>query len=143
MGVHDAAARGFDSAADEYERARPGYPAAAIDLVIDACGIDAGTRMLDLAAGTGKLTRSLVATGASVVAAEPVEGMARRLHTLLPEVALARTLAEHMPFADGAFRAVTVAQAFHWFDESATLRELARVLVEAPGNRLIGRVHPQ
>ena len=134
MGVHDAAARGFDRAAREYEHARPGYPDQALDLIIQTCGIESGTRVVDLAAGTGKLTRSLVATGAYVIAVEPVDGMARRLSQVLPQVRLVRSLAERLPFAPASLDAVTVAQAFHWFDEQAALGELARVI--CPGGAL-------
>src|SRR5690349_21301911 len=80
--IHPEAAVGFDRAAAAYERARPSYPAAAVDHVVDALGITAGRRVLDLAAGTGKFTRLLLPTGASIVALEPVPGMRQQLLAL-------------------------------------------------------------
>jgi SAM-dependent methyltransferase len=76
--VHDAAARGFQAAADDYERARPDYPAEAIDRLIQELEIGRAARVLDLGAGTGKLTRMLEPTGARLVALDPVEAMAGR-----------------------------------------------------------------
>lgn len=143
MGVHDAAARGFDRAAEQYEHARPGYPAEAVALVVDECGIGPETRVLDLAAGTGKLTRSLTATRATVLAGEPVGGMAERLSAVLPEARLVRTVAENLPFGIASLDAVTIAQAFHWFDETPALRELARVLVPGGGLALIWNVRDE
>jgi SAM-dependent methyltransferase len=126
------ARRGF-SHGDRYERARPGYPEPAVAELCARLGIEAGTRVLDLAAGTGKLTRELVARDARVVAVEPVEGMRRALGALAGVQAMAGT-AESIPLPDGAVEAVTVAQAFHWFDGPRALREIHRVLV--PGGTL-------
>ncbi len=142
-GVHDTAARGFDCAAREYESTRPGYPIGAIDLIVEQCAIGPETVLLDLAAGTGKLTRPLAATGATVIAGEPVEGMARRLSGGLPTVQLLRTLAESLPFAPSSFDAVTVGQAFHWFDETDALAELARVLAPGGGLALVWNVRDE
>ncbi len=88
----------------------------------------------DLAAGTGKLTRLLVPTGAHLVAIEPVEGMRDVLRRVAPAVAVIAGTAEAMPLRSSSLDAVTVAQAFHWFDADAAFRELARVL--RPGGRL-------
>jgi SAM-dependent methyltransferase len=90
--------------------------------------------VLDLAAGTGKLTRELVPTGAEVVAVEPVEGMRAELAEALPAVRALAGTAERIPLPDAAVDAVTVAQAFHWFDGPAALAEIHRVL--AGGGRL-------
>ena len=90
--------------------------------------------MLDLAAGTGKLTRGLVGTGAEVTAVEPVAGMRAKLEAALPQVTAVEGTAEAIPLADGAVDAVCVAQAFHWFDAAAAAREIHRVL--APGGSL-------
>jgi SAM-dependent methyltransferase len=123
--VHPAAAKGFSRSADAYERGRPGYPRAALDWLADRLQLAPGTTVVDLAAGTGKLTRELVRTGAAVVAVEPVAEM----RSLLP--AEARTLegtAEAIPLDGGSVDAVTVAQAFHWFDGERALAEIHRVL---------------
>jgi SAM-dependent methyltransferase len=126
------ARRGF-SHGDRYERARPGYPQPAIAELCARLGIGAGTRVLDLAAGTGKLTRELVARDARVVAVEPVDGMRRQLEALGGVEVRAGT-AESIPLPDAAVEAVTAAQAFHWFDGPRALREIHRVL--APGGAL-------
>lgn len=122
------AAQGFDRNADAYEAARPSYPAEAVAHIVGHASIAPGRRVLDLAAGTGKLTRLLVTTGAEVVAVEPVAGMRAVLARELPGVEVHDGTAEALPLPDGSVDAVTVAQAFHWFDPDAALAELRRVL---------------
>lgn len=124
----EPAAVAFGSVAADYERARPSYPPAAVDLLRRHLGIRPGTRVLDLAAGTGKLTRLLAGTGADVVAVEPVEGMREQLAQAVPEVEILDGTAESIPLPDGSVDAVTVAQAFHWFRFEEALAEIRRVL---------------
>jgi SAM-dependent methyltransferase len=128
------AARGFGANADAYEAARPSYPAEAVAHIVGHGGIGPGRRVLDLAAGTGKMTRLLVPTGAEVVAVEPVAAMRERLTESLPAVGVHDGTAEALPLADGTCDAVTVAQAFHWFDPPVALAEMRRVL--RPGGHL-------
>jgi SAM-dependent methyltransferase len=125
--VAPAAAR-FGDDADRYDRARPGYPETLLDLLAVRTGLGEGTAVLDLAAGTGKLTRQLVARGADVVAVEPSPGMRDRLTAALPGVRVEDGTAEDLPLADGAVDLVTVGQAFHWFDTRPALAEIHRVL---------------
>jgi len=132
--IHPAARLGFDSAADAYERGRPEYPLDAVRWLIGELGIGPDARVLDLAAGTGKFTRMLVLTGARLVAVEPVDGMRRAFHAVLPSVPIAGGTAEAIPLADGSFDGAVVAQAFHWFDAPVAIRELHRVLTA--GGRL-------
>jgi ubiquinone/menaquinone biosynthesis C-methylase UbiE len=132
--VHQAAARGFDLQADAYDRGRPGYPAEAIAFVIETLRIGPGATVVDLAAGTGKLTRELVPTGAELIAIEPVAGMREVLSRSLPDVLVTDGTAESLPLDDASVDGVVVAQAFHWFDGPRALAELARVL--RPGGRL-------
>lgn len=132
--VHQAAARGFDRQADAYDRGRPGYPAEAIAFVIETLRISSGATVVDLAAGTGKLTRELVPTGAELIAIEPVAGMREVLSRSLPDVLVTDGTAESLPLDDASVDGVVVAQAFHWFDGPRALAELARVL--RPGGRL-------
>jgi SAM-dependent methyltransferase len=129
--VHPVAARGFSRSPDAYERARPDYPAAAIEFLALRLGIGPGRRVLDLAAGTGKLTRPLLGTGTDVVAVEPVAQMRAALP---PEAHVLEGTAEAIPLADRDVDAVTVGQAFHWFDGAAALAEIHRVL--RPGGKL-------
>jgi len=120
--VHRAAATGFARSADAYERGRPGYPDDAVDRLVQALP---GRQVVDLAAGTGKLTRALVARGLDVVAVEPVAEMRA---AIAPPARVLDGTAEAIPLPQASAEAVTVAQAFHWFDGERALREIHRVL---------------
>jgi ubiquinone/menaquinone biosynthesis C-methylase UbiE len=121
----------FSSVADAYERARPQYPEEA---AVWLAG-DPSREVVDLAAGTGKLTRVLVRVGHRVTAVEPLPEMLERLVEAVPGVAGAlEGRAEAIPLPDESADAVVVAQAFHWFDQPVALREIARVL--RPGGML-------
>jgi SAM-dependent methyltransferase len=126
--VHEAAATGFARAADAYERGRPGFPDAAVRLLGSELGLRPGRTVLDLGAGTGKLTRLFASSGATIVAVEPVSAMREALRRAAPGVAAVGATAEALPFAPGAADAAAAAQAFHWFDGRRALAELARVL---------------
>jgi ubiquinone/menaquinone biosynthesis C-methylase UbiE len=132
--IHQSAAAGFARAADAYERGRPGFPAAAIGHLVEALRLAPGRRVLELGAGTGKLTRELAPTGAVLTAVEPVAQMRARLEAAVPGAEALEGTAEAIPRPDASADAVVVAQAFHWFDGPRALREIARVLV--PGGRL-------
>jgi SAM-dependent methyltransferase len=123
--LHPRASKGFGRSAAAYERGRPGYPAAAVEFLAARLRLGPGRTVVDLAAGTGKLTRPLLATGAEVVAVEPVPEM----RAALPADARAVDgTAEAIPLPAASADAFTVAQAFHWFDGDATLAEIHRVL---------------
>ncbi|NNG34983.1 class I SAM-dependent methyltransferase [Nakamurella aerolata] len=159
----------FGQRAATYAQFRPGYPDAAVQAGLSAVdatsavgvgpdqdgpdpnagadpnaglGQDAGRhpwRVVDLAAGTGKLTRSLVGHGAGVIGVEPDPQMLAELRRTLPGVDARIGTAEHIPVdpvADGPVRLVAVGQAMHWFDMDTALPEIARVL--APGGVLAG-----
>jgi SAM-dependent methyltransferase len=129
--IHRAAATGFARSVDAYRRGRPGYPADALALVAERLELRPGRTVLDLAAGSGALTRPLLDTGAEVIAVEPVAEM----RAALPSAARALAgTAEAIPLETSSVDAVTVAQAFHWFDGDAALREIHRVL--RPGGLL-------
>jgi ubiquinone/menaquinone biosynthesis C-methylase UbiE len=128
MEVHQTAREGFARGAHAYERSRPGYPDEAIAWLAEELGLRTGATVVDLAAGTGKLTRSLVATGARVIAVEPVGQMLEILRQRAPEAEPREGTAEATGLEDGCADAVTVAQAFHWFDGAAALAEIHRVL---------------
>lgn len=128
---------GFASGSDVYERARPGYSAESVAHLVASTGIGPGSRVLDVAAGTGKLTRSLLAAGAACVAAEPSASMRAACAAAVPGVVQVGADALHLPVADGTFDAVTVAQAFHWFASTEAVDEFARVLRPGGGLALI------
>ena len=119
-----ARARSFGAAAGEYERGRPPYPAEGIDWLLPP---DPG-RVLDLGAGTGKLTRQLHERGLDVVAVEPSAGMRDQFAAVLSEVPLLEGTAEAIPLPDRSVDVVLVAQAWHWVDAPRALAEVARVL---------------
>lgn len=129
--VHRAAAVGFARSADAYERARPDYPPDAIGWLAQRLGLHSGATVVDLAAGTGKLTRPLLQTGARVLAVEPLAEMRAAIG---PPAQVVDGTAERMPLPTASADAVTVGQAFHWFDGDAALTEIHRVL--RPGGAL-------
>jgi SAM-dependent methyltransferase len=134
MPVHEVAQTGFGNEADAYDRARPTYPPDAVGWLVDALGVAPGRTVADVAAGTGKLTRLLMARGAHLIAVEPVPAMYSVLHRSTPDLSLVAATAEAMSLRDASLDAITVAQAFHWFDAPRALREFQRVL--RPGGRL-------
>jgi SAM-dependent methyltransferase len=137
MGVHQAAAEGFERGAESYERGRPGYPKTAVRWMLGGLGVSARSTVVDLGAGTGKLTRMLVRSGAQVIAIEPVPAMRRTFARMLPGVSIIDGTAESMPLASGSVDAVTAAQAFHWFATRRAVDEIHRVLRPDGGLGLI------
>lgn len=135
MTVHPIAARGFAAAADAYERARPDYPAAAVAAIVERLDLRPGRTVLELGAGTGKLTRQLVPSGARILALEPVAEMRAKLAEAAPTAERIDGTAESIPLPAGSVDAVVVAQAFHWFDAIRALSEIHRVL--RPGGRFL------
>ena len=128
MGIHPTAAEGFASIAADYEANRPSYPDPAVAHLATRLDLMPGRTVADVAAGTGKLTRLLLNTGAHVVAVEPVAEMRAQLAQTSPEADALEGVAEQLPLDDASVDAVTVAQAFHWFDAPVAVAELARVL---------------
>lgn len=137
--LHARRAASFGAVATEYALHRPDYPAEAVAWALASLGprrapsIGAPSigRVLDLGAGTGKLTAAIVRCGvptAAVLAVEPDDGMRAELSRRLPEIATLRGSAERIPADDRAVDAVLVGQAFHWFHPGRALPEIARVL---------------
>lgn len=125
--THQARARSFGALAADYAEHRPDYPADGIRWVL--AGATRPVRsVLDLAAGTGKLTAGLLSLGLTVTAVEPDDDMRAELSRRFPEVEALEGTAEAIPLADGSVDAVLVGQAFHWFDHGAALEEMGRVL---------------
>jgi ubiquinone/menaquinone biosynthesis C-methylase UbiE len=127
-------AESFASVAAAYERGRPEYAPAVVGALSAELGIGSGAPVLDLAAGTGKLTRALLAGGLDVVAVEPQGPLREVLSARVGAQRVREGLAEAIPLADASVEAVTVADAFHWFDHAAALAEVRRVL--RPGGGL-------
>ena len=119
---------GFSKAADAYERGRPGYPGELVDWITEVGALGTGSVVVDLAAGTGKLTCDLVRTGAEVIAVEPVAEIRAALVSLLPGVTAVEGTAQATTLRTGSADVVTIAQAFHWFATESALAEIARVL---------------
>ena len=119
---------GFDKAADAYERGRPSYPCETLGYIAETKALAPGCIVVDLAAGTGKLTRDLVTFGAEVIAVEPLAEMRRRLVASAPGALVIAGTAEQTGLRNEVANAVTIAQAFHWFSSDAALAEIQRVL---------------
>jgi ubiquinone/menaquinone biosynthesis C-methylase UbiE len=130
-------ARSFELVADVYERARPGYPPAAIEWVAERLGLREGRTVLDLGAGTGKLTRALLTTGARVIAVEPGDAMLAQLRQAVPGAEAVRGGAEAIPLPDASVDAIAIGQAFHWFRHDEAVPELRRVLRGGGGVALL------
>ncbi|WP_127554597.1 class I SAM-dependent methyltransferase [Actinoplanes sp. OR16] len=126
----DPHAGSFGAAADAYERGRPPYPQKALDWLLPG----GSPRVLDLGAGTGKLSRLVRARGLGVTAVDPSEGMLAELRRTLPDVPAFIGSAEEIPLPDDSADVVLVAQAWHWVDPARALPEITRVLT--PGGRL-------
>jgi ubiquinone/menaquinone biosynthesis C-methylase UbiE len=124
----------FGSVAETYERRRPTYPAALVEWLVERLGLRPGTTIVDLGAGTGKLARDLVPSGARVVAVEPLAQMRAQLEAVVPDAEVLAGTAEQLPLPDGSVDAVVAASAFHWFETEQALAEIHRVLV--PGGAL-------
>jgi SAM-dependent methyltransferase len=137
--VSDRAARSrsFETVAGEYERHRPEYPEEALRWAAGRLGLEPGARVLDVGAGTGKLTRGLVALGFEAVAVEPGAPMLAQLREAVPEAEAHEGPAESIPLRDGSVDAGFAGQAFHWFDRERAVPELHRVTRPGGGLALL------
>ena len=135
MSDRAARSRSFESVAADYERHRPEYPEEALRWAAAQLGLEPGARVLDVGAGTGKLTRGLVAVGFEVVAVDPGAPMLDQLRTAVPEAEAVVAPAESIPLPDESVDAAFAGQAYHWFDRERALPELQRVI--HPGGGLV------
>jgi SAM-dependent methyltransferase len=129
--------RSFETVAEQYERWRPDYPPEAIAWAASQLGLAAGARVVDVGAGTGKLTRGLGAAGFDVVAVEPGAAMLDELRIAVPKAEAHEAPAEQIPLPDASCDAVFAAQCFHWFDRERALAEFHRVLKSGGGLALV------
>ena len=141
MPVDPHAERGFGAGADEYDRHRPGWPEEAVERALAAVGAGPDSTVVDLAAGTGKLTRELLPRTGRVVAVEPSADMRRRLREAVPDADVVDGLADAIPLGDGSADAVLVAEAFHWFATREAVAEIARVLRPDGGLALLWNLY--
>jgi len=139
VGLHPLATR-FASVADAYERGRPDYAPAVVGALAAELGLAPGAPVLDLAAGTGKLSRALLAAGLDVVAVEPQGAMRDRLAAAIGNERVCEGVAEAIPLPDSSVDAVTVADGFHWFDQARALTEIRRVLRQGGGLAVLATV---
>ncbi len=126
----------FGEAAAAYAEHRPNYADAAIRWALEPVAARQPLRLVDLGAGTGKLTASLVRLGVDVTAVEPDQQMLAELRREMPGVRAVSGHAEEIPLPDGSVDAVLAAQSMHWFDMDRAIPEIARVLT--PGGVLAG-----
>jgi ubiquinone/menaquinone biosynthesis C-methylase UbiE len=127
-------AQQFASVAESYERGRPEYTPAVVGATAAELGLGPNAPVLDLGAGTGKLTRALLTAGFDVLAVEPQAALREKLAERVGAERVREGLAEQIPLADASVDAVTAADAFHWFQQPAALEEIRRVL--RPGGGL-------
>jgi ubiquinone/menaquinone biosynthesis C-methylase UbiE len=127
----------FERIAADYHHARPPYAEEAVDWAVARLGLGVGSRVLDLGAGTGTLTRQLAARDLDVVAVEPGEEMRAVLAHDLSDVEAVAGRAEEIPLPDASVDAVTVGQAFHWFETEPALAEMHRVTRPGGGFALL------
>jgi SAM-dependent methyltransferase len=130
-------ARSFESVAADYERHRPEYPEEAVLWAAERLGLEPGARVLDVGAGTGKLTRGLVGLGFEVAALEPGAPMLAQLRRAVPQAEPLKGSAESIPLPDESVDAAFAGQAYHWFDRERALPELHRVISAAGGLTLL------
>ena len=137
------ARRGFGAnieSARVYERGRPGYAPELAPWLAGELGLSGSSRVLDLAAGTGQLTRQFIPLVGSVVAVEPAEAMRDVLASQVPGAEVLEGVAERLPLPDASIDAAVVGNAFHWFDGDVALRELARVLRPGGGLAIVWNI---
>jgi SAM-dependent methyltransferase len=126
--IHENAATGFARATDAYERGRPGFAGEVVAFLREELRLGPGVRLLELGAGTGKLTRLLAQLGPDILVVEPVQEMLARLLEHVPQAERVGGTAEAVELPDDSVDAIVAAQAFHWFDAPVALREMHRVL---------------
>jgi ubiquinone/menaquinone biosynthesis C-methylase UbiE len=129
--IHRAAAEGFTAGVANYVSGRPEYPEEIEKWLIHDLALSSGKTVVDLGAGTGKFSPRLLATGAKVIAVEPLSSMSDELGGRYPEVEVKQGFAEDLPLESASVDAIVCAQSFHWFATQEALHEIRRVLKPA------------
>jgi len=135
--VHTMAAKGFELQVDVYDKNRPSYPKESVQSLIQQFGINKQSTVLDLAAGTGKMTQLLEPFVGKLIAVEPAENMRKKLKENTTTAEILEGTAESIPLSNESVDVVVVAQAFHWFCNRKALQEIHRVLKKDGGLALI------
>jgi SAM-dependent methyltransferase len=141
MAIDPRAERAFGSEAEAYERHRPGWPAEAVRRALEYLGLGPESEVVDLAAGTGKLTRELIPLVRRVIAVEPSADMRRALAGAAPGAETLDGTAEGMPLPDASVDGLFAAEAFHWFATPEAVAEIARVVRPGGGIALLWNMH--
>jgi SAM-dependent methyltransferase len=141
MGIDPRAEQAFGFEAEAYERHRPGWPAEAVTRALGYLGLGADAEVVDLAAGTGKLTRELIPFVRRVIAVEPSADMRRALAAAVPGAEPLDGTAEAMPLPDASVDGLFAAEAFHWFATPGAVAEIARVVRPGGGIALMWNMH--
>src|SRR2546423_9833196 len=141
MAIDPRAEKAFGSQAEEYERHRPGWPTEAVRRALECLGLGAESEVIDLAAGTGKLTRELVPLVRRVIAVEPSGDMLRTLAAGVPGAETLEGTADRIPLPDSSVDGLFTAEAFHWFATREAVSEIARVVRSGGGLVLLWNMH--
>ena len=141
MPIDPLAERAFGTRADDYERHRPEWPEEAVERALRGAGAGPAATIVDLAAGTGKLTRALVRHAARVIAVEPSADMRRQLAERVPDAEILEGSAESIPLGEASVDALLVGEAFHWFATREAVDEIARVVRPGGGVALLWNAH--
>ena len=126
--LHPAAQHGFSAAAELYQQVRPSYPQEIHAWLTEQLHLNANSRVIDLASGTGKFLPYLIPHSGQLTAIEPVTEMLAQLKLAYPLVETLQAFSDHMPLPSQSIDAVLSAQAFHWFANLDSLKEIHRVL---------------
>lgn len=135
--LHSAVEKGFSRSAELYDRARSGYPPRVVERLFKHLGVQDQSRVLELAAGTGKFTGHLAGKTPNLVVVEPMHEMRTVLQNRFPSVPVLDAIAEAIPLPSGSVDFVFAATAYHWFDPEETYSELLRILRPGGGVGLI------
>lgn len=134
MSVNQISQTSFDQNHLLYDRVRPDFIPEAVEFLVKALGLGKNSRVVELAAGTGKFTRAIADKGFNLTAAEPSDGMIKSFRQNFPSIEMVKGDSYNLPYATESVDGLIIAQAFHWFSDNKSLKEIARVL--KPGAKL-------